>query len=256
LFLVVTGGTAQALNGSNTVFSDDIVNREVKNADLGLAAVTANRLAPNSVRTGRVVDESLTGDDVANTSINGAEIDEGAVSLSGDVRGLMSNTSLGPGVVNSVNVGTDTLRGYNIDEATLNGVDADTLNGLSSRARSYHVTDTNTATATHMGALSLRPVCIAQSGEDNVKLFAASAVDNSWITAVAKQDSDSSDTTTADDTTFNQNDQIEIQTPGDGAGYLMFRKGLKGVPASVLYTYNEGPSSCDVMFVGLGDAQP
>jgi len=120
LFLVVTGGTAQALNGSNTVFSDDIVNREVKNADLGLAAVTANRLAPNSVRTGRVVDESLTGDDVANTSINGAEIDEGAVSLSGDVRGLMSNTSLGPGVVNSVNVGTDTLMGYNIDESTLN----------------------------------------------------------------------------------------------------------------------------------------
>jgi hypothetical protein len=51
LFLVLTGGTAQALNGSNTVFSDDIVNRDVKTADLGFKSVTANRLAPNSVRS-------------------------------------------------------------------------------------------------------------------------------------------------------------------------------------------------------------
>jgi hypothetical protein len=92
LFLVLTGGTAQALNGSNTVFSDDIVNREVKSADLAPRAVTANRLAPNSVRTGRVVDNSLTGTDianltgadVANDSLTGANIDEsslGAVPL-------------------------------------------------------------------------------------------------------------------------------------------------------------------------------
>ena len=65
LFLVLTGGTAQALNGSNTVFSDDIVNRDVKTADLGFKSVTANRLAPNSVRSGRVVDDSLTGADVS-----------------------------------------------------------------------------------------------------------------------------------------------------------------------------------------------
>jgi hypothetical protein len=72
LFLVLTGGTAQALNGSNTVFSDDIVNREVKTADLGPRAVTASRLAPNSVRTGRVADESLTGADIR--SLTGADV--------------------------------------------------------------------------------------------------------------------------------------------------------------------------------------
>jgi hypothetical protein len=84
LFLVVTGGTAQALTGSNTVFTDDIVNKEVKTADLGYGAVIANRLAPNSVRSGRVVDESLTGadiggltgNDVAVDSLTGANVDE------------------------------------------------------------------------------------------------------------------------------------------------------------------------------------
>ena len=30
VFLVLSGGTAVALSGSNTVFSDDIVNNEVK----------------------------------------------------------------------------------------------------------------------------------------------------------------------------------------------------------------------------------
>jgi hypothetical protein len=72
VFLVLTGGTALALNGSNTVFSDDIVNREVKTADLGFKSVTANRLAPISVRSGRVVDDSLTGADVSN--LTGADI--------------------------------------------------------------------------------------------------------------------------------------------------------------------------------------
>src|SRR5262245_58257866 len=34
LFLVLAGGSAVALNGSNTVFSDDIVNGQVKTQDL------------------------------------------------------------------------------------------------------------------------------------------------------------------------------------------------------------------------------
>jgi hypothetical protein len=47
LFLVLGGGTAVALNGSNTVFSDDIVNGQVKEPDLaklGFIAVKPNPL--------------------------------------------------------------------------------------------------------------------------------------------------------------------------------------------------------------------
>ena len=47
LLLVLTGGTAYALDGSNTVFSDDIVNGEVRTDDL----------AANSVGSGKIADQ-------------------------------------------------------------------------------------------------------------------------------------------------------------------------------------------------------
>jgi hypothetical protein len=56
LFLVLTGGTAYALNGSNTVFSKDIVNGQVKRPDIAASAVVS----------GKVADGSLTGVDIAN----------------------------------------------------------------------------------------------------------------------------------------------------------------------------------------------
>lgn len=40
LFLLLSGGTAVALNGANTVFSDDIVNEQVKPVDLAKLAFT------------------------------------------------------------------------------------------------------------------------------------------------------------------------------------------------------------------------
>lgn len=279
LFLVLTGGTAQALDDSNTVFSDDIVNgevtvsdigpnaitttkienRQVATGDLAIGAVNTNQIAPNAVNGSRVADDSLGGADVSNltgadlvgNSLTGANIDEGAVFLGGELNGALSSASLGLGVVEGPNVASDSLGGASIDESSLS-VDAELLDGRDSRGISYHATSTDTATETILGGVALRPVCIAQSGEDNVKLFARSTANGSWITAVAKQDSDSTATTTADDATYNLNDQIEIQTGGDGGGYLMVRKGLTGPPVMVMFSYNEGDASCDVMAVAFG----
>lgn len=196
--------------------------------------------------------DAVGSEQVAINSLSGADIDEGNVFLGGELNGALTNASLGLSVVEGVNVAFDSLTGSDIDEATLANVDAETLDGLDSRTVSYHVTATNTSTERLIGGLALRPVCIAGAGEDNVKLFARSTADDSWITAVAKQDSDGSATTTADDATFDLNDQIEVQSPGDGGGYLMYRQGLSGVPVSVMYSYNEGETSCDVMAVALG----
>lgn len=196
--------------------------------------------------------DAVGSEQVAINSLSGADIDEGNVFLGGELNGALTNASLGLSVVEGANVAFDSLTGSDIDEATLANVDAETLDGLDSRTVSYHVTATNTSTERLIGGLALRPVCIAGAGEDNVKLFARSTADDSWITAVAKQDSDGSATTTADDATFNLNDQIEVQSPGDGGGYLMYRQGLSGVPVSVMYSYNEGETSCDVMAVALG----
>ena len=59
VFLVLSGGTAVALNGSNTVQSDDIGPG---------AQVKALDIAGNSVTSSKVVDENLTGADIKNQS--------------------------------------------------------------------------------------------------------------------------------------------------------------------------------------------
>ena len=84
LALALTGGTAYALGGSNTVFSDDIVNGNVRSADVqdnGVRSadvrddtaagggLTAADLRPGSVGSDEVVDGSLTASDVDESSL-------------------------------------------------------------------------------------------------------------------------------------------------------------------------------------------
>jgi hypothetical protein len=59
LFLVLSGGTAVALTGSNTVFSDDIVDNQVRAADLGPASVAGSEVKANSVTGADVREASL-----------------------------------------------------------------------------------------------------------------------------------------------------------------------------------------------------
>jgi hypothetical protein len=79
LFLVLGGGSAYALSGSNTVFSDDIVDGQVRTADILNGDVRNPDLAPDSVQTGKVLNGNLTGLDIANNSLKGADIDEASL---------------------------------------------------------------------------------------------------------------------------------------------------------------------------------
>ena len=45
-----TDGSAYALDGSNTVFSDDLVNGEVKGLDLGADSVGSGKVADGPVK--------------------------------------------------------------------------------------------------------------------------------------------------------------------------------------------------------------
>ena len=85
---IALSGTAYAVDGPlagvNQVGSEDIINGEVKENDLGANAVktgkvadeslTAADLALGAVGSAEVANESLTGDDIQNASLNGGEI--------------------------------------------------------------------------------------------------------------------------------------------------------------------------------------
>jgi hypothetical protein len=68
LFVSLGSGAAYA---ANTVFSTDIVDGEVKNADLADQSVTTQKLAFNSIGTGRIIDNTLTSADLKGTDIQG-----------------------------------------------------------------------------------------------------------------------------------------------------------------------------------------
>src|SRR3954468_12420725 len=69
LFVALTGGTAYALDGSNTVFSDDIVNGQVKGADLDSDSVGTPKIIDGGVRSADVLDDTLSGSDINESTL-------------------------------------------------------------------------------------------------------------------------------------------------------------------------------------------
>jgi hypothetical protein len=66
---VSLGGTAAALSGSNTVFSDDIANDTFNSPTQGQGGLVAADLRPNSVGTSEAVNNSLTGADIDESTL-------------------------------------------------------------------------------------------------------------------------------------------------------------------------------------------
>jgi trimeric autotransporter adhesin len=103
---IALSGTAYALDGplpgQNQVGSEDIINGEVKNGDIGAFEVKANNVAP----------DSLGGTKIADRSVKNADLGLGASS---------SNT-IADGGIQGIDVKNNTLTGAQIDEGTLAGL--------------------------------------------------------------------------------------------------------------------------------------
>jgi hypothetical protein len=84
LFLVLGGGTAYALDGSNTVFSDDIVNGEVKTADIGASEVQSSDIANDQVQSQDIGPNQVRGVDVDESTLKG--IDPGSLNGVGSLQ--------------------------------------------------------------------------------------------------------------------------------------------------------------------------
>ena len=134
VLLVLTGGTAYALDGSNTVFSDDIVNGEVKSGDL----------AVDSVASGKIADQQVKNADLG--------------------VGASSSNTIADGGIQGIDVKNDTLTGTKILESSLAKVpDADTLDGIDSvdvargHSRVLHASVAPLLAGAHSGDLIVVP---------------------------------------------------------------------------------------------------
>jgi hypothetical protein len=94
LFLVLTGGTASALNGSNTVFSDDIVNGEVKSPDVRIGAVTAPKLATGAVTNPKLAGGAVTTPKLADGAVTAPKLGSDSVNSGNIVNGSVGSADL------------------------------------------------------------------------------------------------------------------------------------------------------------------
>lgn len=90
LTILLTAGAAQSLSGSNTVFSDDIVDNNVRTADLGTNSVTRVKVADNAIAGPEIIDNAITGTDISESTIPGfkkvfiSRVSGGGIQLGGD----------------------------------------------------------------------------------------------------------------------------------------------------------------------------
>ena len=82
LFFALTGGTAFALTGSNTVFSDDITNGEVKTADIGGGEVRSPDLLDSGVKATDIADGHVRSPEIADGAVGTSELGANAVDTS------------------------------------------------------------------------------------------------------------------------------------------------------------------------------
>jgi hypothetical protein len=102
VFLVLSGGTAVALSGSNTVFSDDIVNGEVKADDIG----------SNAVRSGKIIDGGVQSVDILDGAVGSPDILDGAV----------GNNDVRKSAITSGKVQDESLTGADVNESSFGPV--------------------------------------------------------------------------------------------------------------------------------------
>jgi len=148
IFLFAMSGTAFGLAGSNTVFSDDIVNQEVKTddiangdvgiADLGVNSVGSGELNDGSVKSPEINDGTIATADIADGAVNSAKILDQSVTgtdLSGTGfgnNGFNGDEEIIDGSITGFDIGANQIGGGHIADGSLSGPDI--AGGLASGA--------------------------------------------------------------------------------------------------------------------------
>jgi hypothetical protein len=133
LFIAISGGTAVALSGTNTVFTDDIANDTVPASGGNPAGgLVAGDLRPNSVGSSEVADQSLGNGDFLTGSVDSRVVTDGSLTSADIANPSLGNGDFLTGSVDSrvvtdnsltgSDVSLNSLTGNDINESTLVGV--------------------------------------------------------------------------------------------------------------------------------------
>jgi hypothetical protein len=96
---------------ANTVFSEDIVNGEVKTADLATTAVTGPKIRADAVSNVKLADDAVTSTEILDGSVTGADVLDGEVANADLADGSVGTNKVQDGAINSSKVLDDNQAG-------------------------------------------------------------------------------------------------------------------------------------------------
>ena len=118
LALLVSLGTGTAY-AANTIFSEDIVNGEVKTVDLGDGAVTTGKVAPSAITGDRIFDATITGLDVAADAVDASHLATDSVATAEVATDALGAADLGIDSVGTSEIATASVRGGEIADSSV-----------------------------------------------------------------------------------------------------------------------------------------
>jgi hypothetical protein len=157
LFVALSGAAYAVdgpLPGQDQVGSDDIINAEVKTADLG----------PESVRSGKVLDETLVGADIAPGAISTSEVINGTIGAADLGSNSVGYEEIAPSAFNTeiadsgffYGIADNAIQGNEVSDNSLTGADIDetTLTALDGNDAHDQTCDPETTSYLHCVDLS------------------------------------------------------------------------------------------------------
>jgi len=137
LALMIAVGTGGAY-AANTIGSSDIIDGQVKTADLGANAVNSSKLANGEVQVADIGQGAVATEEIANNQVKATDIGDGEVKSAEIANGQVQTAEIGADQVRGSHVLNDNLTGADIATNALKGADIDeaTLD-IGDTARAY-----------------------------------------------------------------------------------------------------------------------
>ena len=120
LALTIALGTGTAY-AANTVFSEDIVNGEVKTADIAANAVRSARIDADAVDGSKVLDGSLSAADLGTDSVGPGQIQQGGVGSDEIATGAVNAQEIADNTIDSGEIINDSLFASDLASGSVGG---------------------------------------------------------------------------------------------------------------------------------------